>query len=323
MKKIRKLTIMLLVFAMALSLFAVSVNAAGSIAYGAATVTASSLNIRSGPSTSYSVVGRVTKNARLVVLEQTSSSWYHINYQGTVGYVSASYLKDVLKAENFTATGTVTGNGVRMRSKPNTSSSVVGTYYSGTKMSVIGINNGWYKVQYSGKTGYMRSDFMSITGGPSSGSGTTVSVSGSTEKNTAVSGVTNSGSTNSSLRSEIVSFAKQYEGYKYVYGGTSPSGFDCSGFIYYIFKLTYGYSNMSRTASQQYANNGTKVSKSELQPGDLVFFSDDGYGVTHVGLYIGDGLFIHAANSRKGVIISDLSSGYYANVYWGAKNVIG
>ncbi|MBQ6540115.1 MAG: SH3 domain-containing protein [Oscillospiraceae bacterium] len=328
MKKIRKLTIMVLVLAMALSLFAATASAAGTVAYGAATVTASKLNIRSGPGTSYSVAGSVAKNARVVVLEQTTSSWYQINYQGTVGYVSASYLKDVLKTENFTATGTVTGNGVRMRSKPNTSSSVVGSYKSGTKMTVTGINNGWYKVQYNGKAGYLRSDFMNITGGASANTGSSVTLGTS---NVTLGGALTSGandalkstvSANDELRAEIVSFAKKYNGYRYVYGGTSPSGFDCSGFIYYIFKLTYGY-NMSRTASAQYANNGTKVSKSDLKPGDIVFFSDDGRGVTHVGLYIGDGQFIHAANSRKGVIINDLFTGYWAGVYWGAKNVIG
>ncbi len=304
MKKFRKLIIMILVLAMTVSMFAITASAAGTIAYGAATVTASALNIRSGPGTSYSIVGRVNRNCRLVILECTSSDWYKINYQGTEGYVSTDYLKDILKAENFNASGKVTGNGCRMRSKPNTSSSILGTYNSGVKMNVIGINNGWYKVQYNGKTGYMRSDLMTIVG--------------------ASSGSTGSGSSsNSSLRQRIVDFALQYEGYRYVYGGESLSegGFDCSGLVYYVFKSNFGYS-MHRTASAQYANDGRKISKSELQPGDLVFFSSDGYGVTHVGIYIGNNKFIHASTSTTGVIISDLNSSYYQRVYWGAKNVI-
>lgn len=301
MKKIKKLTVMVLALAMALSMFVVSANAAGTIAYGAATVTASTLNIRSGPSTSNAIVGTVTKNSRVVVMERTSDDWYKINHQGTQGYVSTDYLKNVLKAENFNATGKVSGNGCRMRSKPNTSSSILGTYNSGIKMNIIGINNGWYKVQYNGKTGYMRSDLMNIVGATSSGNAST-----------------------SSRREEIVNFALKYEGYRYVYGGESlaEGGFDCSGFVYYVFKSNFGYS-MNRTASAQYANDGVKISKSELQPGDLVFFSDDGYGVTHVGIYIGNNKFIHASNSRTGVIISDLTSSYYTRVYWGAKNVIG
>lgn len=306
MKKFKKLIIMVLVLAMTLTMLAISASAAGTIAYGAATVTASALNIRSGPGTSYSIVGRVNRDSRLVVLEQTSADWYKINYQGTVGYVSTDYLKNVLKAENFNATGKVIGSGCRMRSKPNTTSSILGTYNSGIKMSVIGINNGWYKVQYNGKTGYMRSDLMEIISTTSSGGGTTGNTS------------------NSSQRQKIVDFALKHEGYKYVYGGESlaEGGFDCSGLVYYVFKTNFGYS-MHRTASTQYANDGVKISKSELQPGDLVFFSSNGKSVTHVGIYIGNNKFIHASTSKTGVIISDLNSSYYTRVYWGAKNVIG
>lgn len=307
MKTIKKLIVMVLVLAMTLSMFAVSASAAGTIAYGAATVDASALNIRSGPGTTYSILGKVSRNSRVVILERTSDDWYKINYQGTEGYVSTDYLKDVLKAENFNATGKVTGNGCRMRSRPNTSSSILGTYYSGTKMTVIGINNGWYKVQYNGKTGYMRSDLMTIVGNTTS-SGSTGS-SGS--------------STNSDLRQRIVDFALQYEGYRYVYGGESLSegGFDCSGLVYYVYKTNFGLS-MHRSSSTQYANDGRKISKSELQPGDLVFFSDNGSRVTHVGIYIGNNKFIHASTPSTGVIISDLSNSYYQRTYWGAKNVI-
>ncbi|MBE6949268.1 MAG: hypothetical protein E7456_05420 [Ruminococcaceae bacterium] len=308
MKTIKKLVVMVLVIAMTLSMFAISASAAGSIAYGAATVTASALNIRSGPDTTYSILGRVNRNCRLVILECTNDDWYKINYQGIVGYVSTDYLKDVLKAENFNATGKVTGSGCRMRSKPNTSSTILGTYNAGVKMNVIGINNGWYKVQYNGKTGYMRSDLMEIIGSSSGSSGNTGG---------------GSNSTNSGRREEIVDFALQYEGYSYVYGGENlaEGGFDCSGFVYFVYKSNFGYS-MHRTASTQYANDGRSISKSELQPGDLVFFSSNGYSVTHVGIYIGNDKFIHASTSRTGVIISSLNTSYYQRVYWGAKNVI-
>ena len=174
-------------------------------------------------------------------------------------------------------------------------------------MNVIGINNGWYKVQYNGKTGYMRSDLMTIVGNTSSSGGSGNSGSSST----------------SNQRQKIVDFALQYEGYRYVYGGESlaEGGFDCSGFVYYVFKSNFGYS-MHRTASTQYAYDGRKISKSELQPGDLVFFSDNGSSVTHVGIYIGNNKIIHASTPSTGVIISDLNSSYYARTYWGAKNVI-
>ena len=114
----------------------------------------------------------------------------------------------------------------------------------------------------------------------------------------------------------VVETAKQYLGYKYVYGGSSPSGFDCSGFTSYVYRL-HGI-NLSRTSQAQF-KNGVAVEKSNLQPGDLVFFYR---GISHVGIYIGGGSFIHASNSRTGVIISTLSSGHYSSNYAGARRVM-
>ncbi len=120
--------------------------------------------------------------------------------------------------------------------------------------------------------------------------------------------------------SDIVSTAMQYLGYAYVWGGTSPSGFDCSGFVQYVFRQC-GYS-ISRTATPQYSD-GYYVSYSDLEPGDLVFFSGTyaADGITHVGIYIGGGDFIHAANSRDGVKISSLSESYYSARYYGACRI--
>ena len=120
--------------------------------------------------------------------------------------------------------------------------------------------------------------------------------------------------------SSIVSVAQNYLGVPYVWGGTSPSGFDCSGFTQYVFRQC-GYS-INRGAGGQ-VRNGVAVSRSELQPGDLVFFSeaytiDD---VSHVGLYIGNGQFIHAENPSTGVVITSLSSSWYDARYVGARRV--
>ena len=114
--------------------------------------------------------------------------------------------------------------------------------------------------------------------------------------------------------------AKKYLGYPYVYGGMSPSGFDCSGFVNYVYKLC-GYS-MNRVASSIYYGNGVYVNKSDLQLGDLVFFSNSSDSVGHVGIYIGNNQFIHASSSTVGVIISDLGSSYYLAHYVGAKRLI-
>jgi cell wall-associated NlpC family hydrolase len=108
-------------------------------------------------------------------------------------------------------------------------------------------------------------------------------------------------------------------GSPYVYGGSSPKGFDCSGFTSYIYRQ-FGI-NLSRSSVAQ-LDNGTPVAMSELMPGDLVFFSSNRHYITHVGLYLGDGEFIHASNPTRGVVIDTLWSGYYKSHYWSACRII-
>ena len=107
----------------------------------------------------------------------------------------------------------------------------------------------------------------------------------------------------------------QYLGMPYVWGGASPSGFDCSGFAMYVYAQV-GIS-LPHNAAMQYSSVGVYVSRSELQPGDLVFF--DGLG--HVGIYIGGGQFIHAPHTGDVVKISSLNDSWYAATYVGAKRV--
>ncbi len=114
----------------------------------------------------------------------------------------------------------------------------------------------------------------------------------------------------------IVATAMNYIGVPYVWGGESPSGFDCSGYVQYVFNVHNIW--LPRNSSQQYGV-GTAISKSALQPGDLVFFGTS--GVSHVGIYVGDGQFIHCSTSR-GVIISELNSSYWSIRYIGAKRVV-
>ena len=129
----------------------------------------------------------------------------------------------------------------------------------------------------------------------------------------------------SSIGASIVETAKKYLGTPYVYGGASASGFDCSGFTMYIFGL-HGYSFAHSATSQWYSSGGVYVEKSDLQPGDLVFFNDParnaGKACSHVGIYIGDNQFIHSGSDRSGgVIISSLSESYFAKYYKGAKRI--
>jgi cell wall-associated NlpC family hydrolase len=128
----------------------------------------------------------------------------------------------------------------------------------------------------------------------------------------------NGGST-SSIRQQIVADAKKLQGTPYVWGGTTLEGFDCSGFVQYV--MNQNGISLPRTTTEQY-KVGTFVSKSDLQPGDLVFLQNTyRAGISHVGIYIGDGKMIHASSS-KGVVTSDLSTSYYTKHYYGARRVI-
>ncbi len=122
------------------------------------------------------------------------------------------------------------------------------------------------------------------------------------------------------MGAHVVDYALQFKGTRYAYGGTSPSGFDCSGFVQYVFRNAAGIS-LPRVAASQ-AGAGYAVSMSNLMPGDIVYFANGGY-VSHVGIYIGSGQFIHCSSPRTGgVIISSLSQAYYSARYAGARRVL-
>ncbi|PYG88210.1 cell wall-associated NlpC family hydrolase [Ruminiclostridium sufflavum DSM 19573] len=143
------------------------------------------------------------------------------------------------------------------------------------------------------------------------------SSSSSSTKSTSSNRGTTSSAT-SSKASAVISTAKSLLGVPYVWGGASPSGFDCSGFTQYV--LGKNGITVPRTAAEQY-KSGTSVSKSNLRVGDLVFFTTYKEGPSHLGFYLGNGNFIHASSS-KGVTISSLSSDYYSSRYIGARRVI-
>lgn len=149
--------------------------------------------------------------------------------------------------------------------------------------------------------------------------GQTLTINGTAVAQEASPTVSRSG--NSATGARVIEKAAQYLGTPYLYGGSSPAGFDCSGFSQYIFSQFQ--ISLNRTAASQYSN-GYWVSKAELIPGDLVFFDcSGGAGISHVGIYSGDGNFIHSSSPRSGgVIYSSLNTGYYANTYVGARRVI-
>jgi len=114
----------------------------------------------------------------------------------------------------------------------------------------------------------------------------------------------------------IVNNAMNYVGYRYRFGGSSPSGFDCSGFLYYVVNKSGG--KIGRTIPYQ-INSGQRIARADLQPGDMVFFSNTyKRGLSHAGIYIGNGKFVHAQNERSGVLVSSLNTAYWSSHYTGA-----
>jgi peptidoglycan DL-endopeptidase CwlO len=126
------------------------------------------------------------------------------------------------------------------------------------------------------------------------------------------------GSVPSGHYSGVVGIAMQYLGVPYVWGGASPSGFDCSGLVMYVFAQV-GVSLPHYTVAQYNYPNAVSVPRNELQPGDLVFFA----GLGHVGIYVGNGQFIHAPHTGDVVRIDSLNSGWYSSEYDGAKRILG
>jgi len=318
MKRSTRIVSLVLTIFLFINIFIISAGAAGTeIKTGIAFVNASSLRLRSSPSTGSKTLDYAYDNEVVVLLGKTGN-WYKVSYNLQTGYMHSKYLDVATKENAELGYGRVTGNKVNIRSGPGTSYKSLASAAINDKAYIIGINNQWFKVIYGDVVGYIRSDYLALTeipyenrdsaksplffrGGKSTG--VTPSAAALKAKPTA---------------SQIIATAKKYIGVPYVWGGSTPSGFDCSGFVQYVFSR-HGIS-LPRTSKEQYGI-GTSVSKSDLKAGDLVFFNTEGSGVSHLGIYIGNNQFIHASTS-KGVIISSLSNTYWAPRYYGAKRIL-
>ena len=285
------------------------------VALGTGTVKcSSSVNFRSAPNTSSTSYGEL-KNGTKVNVVGVSSGWYKVTYNGKTGYIHPDYITlasssagtAIAPSNTVTSTtgtaGTVKcSTSVNFRSAASTSSTVLGELKNGTAVTVLSTSNGWSKVSYAGTTGYISADYL-VT----ASSGTAINPS-----NTAAS------VSISAKRQSVLNYAAQFLGVPYVYGGSTPSGFDCSGFTSYVFKNTVG--SIPRVAQAQY-DATTRVSRDDLLPGDLVFFGSSTSSISHVGIYVGSNQFIHAPNTGDVVKYSSLT-GSYATRYQGAGRVI-
>ena len=255
--------------------------------------TDSSLNFRSAPSESAPVIDQLYNGYRVCIVD-VAGDWASIVINGNPGYVNTNYL-EVLDVMDVNGGGAkVTASSLNVRSYPSTDSAVLTQIPQGQVASITGVNRGWYQVSYNGVQGFVSPEYIEVVpqqaAMASSGKG-----------------------------QEIVSYAKQLIGTPYVYGGSTPRGFDCSGFTSYVYKQ-FGIT-LPRSSSAQYGPV-TKVGRNELQAGDLVFFRNGGSGIGHVGIYVGNNTFIHSPSAGKTVCIDTMSSGYYAKNYVGAGRVL-
>lgn len=319
MKRSTRIVSLVLTIFLFANIFSVHASAAGTeLKTGIAFVDASSLRLRSSPSTSSKTLDYAYDN-EVVVLLGKSGDWYKVSYNLQTGYMHSKYLRAATKENAELGYGRVTGNKVNIRSGPGTNYKSLGSAAINDTAYIIGINNQWFKVIYGDVVGYIRSDYLALTEIPyenrDSNKAPLFFRGGKSTGVTPSAYALNNGKPTASA---IIATAKKYIGVPYVWGGSTPGGFDCSGFVQYVFNA-HGIS-LPRVSKQQYGV-GTWVSKSNLKAGDLVFFDTEGNGVSHLGIYIGNNQFIHASTS-KGVIITSLSNTYWAPRYYGAKRIL-
>ena len=271
-----------------------------------------------------------------VTVTEVINGWACVETSTTKGWIRQDKLKEVEEVQQEEPqqepaqpqeevkikTQYVNSATVNLRKEANTSAEIVTTLELNTPVDIYAEENGWSRVKINDKEGYISTALLSDTRQETNRSmaprrdeeeSATTSNKNTTQETNTSNNVVSSGK-----GATVIETAKQYLGYKYVYGGSSPStGFDCSGFTSYVFKL-HGVS-LSRTAAGQYSN-GTGVEKANLQPGDLLMFGKS--GINHVGIYLGGGMMIHAANPSRGVTTDTINSGYYFNNYVGARRVI-
>ena len=325
MKFSKRLLCLLLTVVTLVSCISITAAAKGEVKHGIAFVTGSGLRLRSKATTDSATLDSASKGEVAVVLDK-SGDWYKVIYNQQEGYMHADYLEVSTRENVELGYGVVNGSSVNLRKGPGTTYATGAKAAKGDQAYIIGINTGWYKVIYGDNVCYIRSDYMDLTEVPyenkdsaksplffRGGKSTGVPVSASALKDA------QNVVTPSNVGEKMVEIAKKCLGVPYVWGGESMRGFDCSGLVYYVLK-NLGYSP-NRTASTQY-KMGTYVAKADLQPGDLVFFAGTyKSGISHVGIYIGDGKFIHSPHTGDVVKYSDLTSGYYANHYYGARRI--
>lgn len=316
---------------------------------GSAEVTRTDVIVRKGPGTNFDQVTKVTKGNKGAVLERRGG-WTKIQFTGgTIGWIRDDMVKvtgvakpaakpvaqkpaskpattvakkPAAKPAELPATPdakasvvrtlplrvSITADNVIIRREPSRTSKQIVKVSKGRIADVIAGQGDWYKVKFGqGTTGWVHRDLVRPAGNDER-----------EPRRTTVAKAPASAPKASGSAVALLDTAKDQLGVRYSWGGTSRGGFDCSGFVQYVFKK-HGV-NLPRTSIAQ-SGVGQRVAREDLQEGDLVFFITRGSRVSHVGIYIGGGKFIHASSGGGRVRIDALSSSYYNRRYAGARRV--
>lgn len=299
------------------------------------------VNVRKEPTTDSAIIGKIYNGAVAQILSVAGeeNDWFQMVSGNVEGYIKSEYFfygEEALAVidDYVTRYAVVQANRLNVRAEPDITAKRVGYIDCGEKVKILENLGEWLKVQYTdNSTGYVAAQYVTISEEfvyaktleeeakelaekRALEQRQNVSEAQATENTTiTVTPPNTTYSTNEELRQQIVDYAMQYLGNKYVHGGQSLiTGTDCSGFTSLIYK-EFGYS-LSRTPAGQLSGAGRSIDYSEIQPGDIICYGSS--KCTHVALYIGNGQIIHAANPRKGVIIGQAQ---YDKIL-GVKNVI-
>ena len=270
------------------------------VAGSSAVVKADALRLRGEPNLSSPVLAMVALESTPSSTPGKAESWYDVLVRNQDSFAAAFPEFRDQEANPLLAYVNTGTSVLNIRSGPGTAFDILSKVPGGSVLTVLSGEAGWYEVIQGDARGYISGDHVLLM---------TQSEYDAFQETADYKGA------------EIARYAQNFLGARYVYGGNGPNAFDCSGFVNYVYKQ-FGYS-LNRGASSQ-LENGYSVERSELQAGDLVFFKASGTSmpVSHVGLYVGEGTFIHASTQTKGVRLDNLDSGYYADVYVYARRIV-
>lgn len=263
---------------------------------GMSVISSGNLNIRQEASTDSEVIGILTNHNACELLED-AGEWYKVTSGKVTGYVSKQYLvtgdeAEAIAEQEIKTVATVNTETLNVRAEKSTEAAVLSQVGNSEAFTVNSVADGWVEISVDDSVGYISQDYVTLA--------QALPTAKTIEQVKYGDGV-------SDVRASVVSYALQFVGNRYVWGGTSlEKGVDCSGFTMRILGK-YGISLPHSSRAQP--SYGTKISASEAKPGDL-FFYGSGRSISHVAIYIGNGQIVHASNKRDGIKVSNA---YYRN----------